>query len=454
MFANTAPGAVVDFAVVADGPTSIKLSWEAPDGGETPTGYRIDSSTGTDGHKWDMLVSHQTELEYTHENLVPSDSDIDAGTYHVNRYYRVFAINRHGPGPESDIIQETTDGVSAPGAAEGLTATASGPTKIILRWEAPEDIGGLPITGYQINSGDDASTLTVLKANTGSSALTYTDRKLSADTTQYYTVRAINKVGFSAAPSNIASDKTGKASRPSQPTRLLAVPGGDATGDNVNLYWHAPADDGGRPIAEYVIQVSVNGGAWKSFTKTLDTTRDADGTVNARDPDGDSFPTDPTTEPADYVHTGQEITDQEITFADGMKLRYQIQAKHQDGTSRASAQSRQIILGDTVLGTDVPLDPDHENKGTPTQRGMPPAVTVTATGKPARIDLTWSDMIRTGYRIDVSKDGLIWELREPNTGLALDLGSSTDYTYEHEDGIRGRRHASLSRHGQQRRHLW
>ena len=45
-------------------------------------------------------------------------------------------------------------------------------------------------------------------------------------------------------------------------------------------------------------------------------------------------------------------------------------------------------------------------------------------------------MIRTGYRIDVSKDGLIWEERERNTGLALDLGSSTDYTYEHEDGIR------------------
>ena len=276
VFANTAPAAVVNFEVVADGPTSIKLSWEAPDGGETPTGYRIDSSSGeTTGHKWDMLVSHQTELGYTHENLVPSDSDISTGTYHVNRYYRVFAINSHGPGPESDIIQATTDGVSAPGAAEGLTATASGPTQIVLRWEAPEDTGGIPITGYQIRGGvAAASDLMVLRPNTGSSALTYTDTKLVADTTRYYTVRAINKVSVSTAPSNIASDKTGKARRPSQPTGLLAVPavGIDETANvGVSLYWHAPADDGGRPIAEYVIQVSVNGGAWKSFTRTLDT---------------------------------------------------------------------------------------------------------------------------------------------------------------------------------------
>ena len=437
VFANPAPDGVTNFEVVPDGPTSIKLSWEAPDGGETPTGYRIDSSTETDGHKWDMLVSHQTELEYTHENLVPSDSDIDDGTYHVNRYYRVFAINRHGPGPESDIIQETTDGVSAPGAAEGLTATASGPTKIILRWEAPEDTGGLPITGYQINSGDAASTLTVLKANTGSSALTYTDTKLSADTTQYYTVQAINKVGASTAPSNIASDKTGKASRPSQPTRLLAVPGGDQPSNNVNLYWHAPDDDGGRPITEYVIQVSVNGGAWKSFTKTLDPTRATDGTVTNEDTDSDSFPTAATVA-ADYVHLGSEFegTEDDITFANGMKLRYQIQAKHVDGTSRASAPSKQIILGDTVPPDAVPQDPDHADKGSPTQRGMPLPVEVTATGEPARIDLTWSHEIQTGYRIDVSKDGLIWELQQRNTGLTLELGSSTEHTYEHEDGIR------------------
>ena len=435
VFANTAPGAVVNFDVVADGPTSIKLSWEAPDGGETPTGYRIDSSTGTDGHKWDMLVSHQTELEYTHENLVPSDSDITDGTYHVNRYYRVFAINTHGPGPESDIIQSTTDGVSAPGAAEGLTATASGPTKIILRWEAPEDTGGLPITGYQINSGDIASVLTVLKANTGSSALTYTDTKLTADTTKYYTVQAINKVSASAVPSNIASDKTGKASRPSQPTRLLAVPGGDEPSDNVNLYWHAPEDDGGRAIAEYVIQVSVNGGAWKSFTRTLD--RNPDTGAAIPDGDGDAFPTTVIVAP-DYVHMGDDFVNaaDDITFVDGMKLRYQIQAKHVDGTSRASVPSKQIILGDTITAATVPAVADHDEKGNPTQRGVPPAVSVTATGKPARIDLTWSDMIRTGYRIDVSKDGLIWEERERNTGLALDLGSSTDYTYEHEDGIR------------------
>jgi hypothetical protein len=268
-----------------------------------------------------------------------------------------------------------------------LTATASGPTRIVLSWEAPEDTGGLPITGYRINSGDAASALTTLKANTGSSALTYTDTKLSADTTQYYTVRAINKVGASVAPSNIASDKTGKAGRPSQPTRLLAVPGGDLPSANVNLYWHAPENDGGRPIAEYVIQVSVDGGAWKSFTRTLDPIRDEDGVVTEVDQDNDLFPTAATAAP-DYVHTGDEFVDAaaDITFVDGMKLRYQIQAKHVDGTSRASVPSKQIILGDTVTAATVPAVADHDEKGTPTQRGMPPDVRVDANGQPARID--------------------------------------------------------------------
>ena len=271
VFANPAPDGVMNFEVAAEGPTSLKLSWDAPAAGETPTGYRIDASGN--GHKWTMLVASQTKTEYTHENLIPNAADITAGTLDVTRYYRVFALNSHGPGPESDIIQHTTNGVSAPGAVEGLTATASGATQINLSWDAPEDIGGLPITGYMIMSGDDATTIaTVLAADTGSDARTYSHKKLTAKTTKFYQVFAINAVEESADQSNTATATTGTARRPDRPTGVLAVPTMLVTrlSEGVNLYWLDPENNGGRSIAEYIIEMSLNGARYVSFTVNAD----------------------------------------------------------------------------------------------------------------------------------------------------------------------------------------
>jgi hypothetical protein len=422
VFANPAPDGVTNFTLSAEGATSIKLDWDAPDGGETPTGYRIDTSTN--GHEWTMLVSSQTETEYTHENLVPTAAKLAMGERDVNRYYRVFALNSHGPGPESDILQETTNGVSEPGAVEGVTATASGATQINLSWSEPEDTGGMPITGYRIVVGDDASvneaavtaddeTPNNLEANTGSDATTSSHKKLTADTTKYYVVYAINGVGDSTDLSNVASATTGKARRPDPPTGVLAVPVDDVASNGVNLYWLEPENNGGRPIAEFVVQVSVDGGRYRSFTVSANTNDTLSVTTNS------AFP--------NYVHTGEEFegTDNDITFANEMRVRYRIQAKHEDGTSRASSASRQIALGD--------LDTEDADAGSVTQR-FPADVEVTTVGAASRIDLSWTHDIQTGYRIDVSEDGIKWEELERNTGLTLEPEGTT-HTYEHEDGI-------------------
>ena len=416
VFANPAPDGVTNFTVAAEGPTSIKLDWDAPDGGETPTGYRIDTSTN--GHEWTMLVSSQTETEYTHENLVPTAAKLAMGERDVNRYYRVFALNSHGPGPESDIIQETTNGVSEPGAVEGVTATASGATQINLSWNAPEDTGGTPITGYRIVVGDDASVnkadITIdagtpnhLEANTGSDATTSSHKKLTADTTKYYVVYAINSVDESMELSNVASATTGKARRPDPPTGVLAVPVNDTAGSGVNLYWLEPENNGGRPIAEYIVQVSVDGGRYRSFTVSADTAADSSVTGNT------FFP--------NFVHGNADMEAADITFADEMRVRYRIQAMHSDGTSLASSASRTIALGDTDGG----MVSDR----------FPAAVMLTPpVGAPSRIDLSWVHDIQTGYRIDVSENGIKWAQLERNTGLTLEPEGTT-HTYEHEDGI-------------------
>ena len=86
---------------------------------------------------------------------------------------------------------------SAPDKPTGLEATTSH-GQVALTWDDPQDDS---ITGYVIlrrvrvnNQGGDFS---VLVANTGSAATTYTDDEVAASTTYTYRIKAINEHGAS-----------------------------------------------------------------------------------------------------------------------------------------------------------------------------------------------------------------------------------------------------------------
>ena len=293
VFANPAPSGVTNFTVSPDGPTSINLDWDAPVGGETPMGYRIDWAPSP-GHDWSELVSSQTETEYTDTGLVPpAPITPDAN---VTRYYRVFAVNHNGPGPESDILQESTKGVQRAGAIDDVNATASGAKTINVTWSPPDETGGLPITGYLVVAGDVAGTTSTDEAKTAGkevdadvnryAATEYwnpTDTataKLSAETTAHFRVFAINAAGTSTVNSNVDSATTSKANRPDPPMRLIAVQVNEGDPDlGVNLYWQEPEDDGGRAIASYEIEHKQGSRKWVSTEVTVD--------------DDGTFPTDP-----------------------------------------------------------------------------------------------------------------------------------------------------------------
>ena len=105
-------------------------------------------------------------------------------------------------GNEEKLTSAATDAVAAepsepPAKSRNLSATASH-GQVVLTWDDPDDDS---ITGYvilrRISVNDQGGDFSVLVANTGSAATTYTDDTVAASTTYTYRIKAINEHGVS-----------------------------------------------------------------------------------------------------------------------------------------------------------------------------------------------------------------------------------------------------------------
>ena len=86
-----------------------------------------------------------------------------------------------------------------PSAPTNLTARATYASEIDLGWDAPAADGGAPITGYGIEVSADGNDWTALVADTGSTDTEYRHTGLTAGSTRYYQVSAINTIGTGTA---------------------------------------------------------------------------------------------------------------------------------------------------------------------------------------------------------------------------------------------------------------
>ena len=255
----TAPGAPTGLTATADGQTEIDLSWTAPsdDGGADITGYLIEVSTN--GSSWSDLVSDTGTITigYSHSRLTAGST----------RHYRVSAINSAGTSEPSSSDSATTDSppaTTAPDAPTSLTATADDQTEIDLSWTAPSNDGGADITGYGIEVSTNGSNWSDLVADTDSTATSYSHTGLTAGSTRYYRVSAINSAGTSAPSSadSATTDSPPAATAPDAPTGLTATADGQT---EIDLSWTAPSDDGGAAINGYKIEVSTGGSSWTNL---------------------------------------------------------------------------------------------------------------------------------------------------------------------------------------------
>ena len=200
----TVPTAPRSLSATADRQTIINLSWTASanTGGSPITGYRIQwSANGTSG--WQNVSPAHTGTGRTY-----ADTGLNPGT---TRHYRVYARNSVGesaqPSDVANATTATTGTVTAPSAPRSLRATASGQTIINLSWSAPSSMGGASIRGYRIEVSDDGGTnWTDLVAS--HSETTYSHTGLTAGSTRYYRVYAINAEGLESLPSDVDSATT------------------------------------------------------------------------------------------------------------------------------------------------------------------------------------------------------------------------------------------------------
>ena len=207
--APTEPGAPTGLTATASGTSTIDLDWTEPsdDGDASITGYKIEVSPNGSSSSWSDLVANtnNTTTTYSHTGL-------SAGT---TRHYRVSAINSVGTGTASSTANATTP--TEPGAPTGLTATASGTSRINLTWTEPSDDGDASITGYRIEVSPNGSSSSwsdlVGNTNTNNTTTTYSHTGLSTGTTRHYRVSAINSAGTGTA-SRTANATTGTDTGP------------------------------------------------------------------------------------------------------------------------------------------------------------------------------------------------------------------------------------------------
>ena len=169
---------------------SVTLTWDDPDD-DSITGYVIlRRIPGVDpqGH-FDELVANTGTAATTY-----TDDTVSAETRYT---YRIKAINGAGTSERSRWYHIDTPAAPVPDRPTGLEATESH-GQVVLTWDDPGDES---ITGYVIlrrvrvnNTGGDFS---VLVADTGTAATTYTDNTVAASTTYTYRIKAINEHGTS-----------------------------------------------------------------------------------------------------------------------------------------------------------------------------------------------------------------------------------------------------------------
>jgi fibronectin type 3 domain-containing protein len=222
------PAAPTNVQASASG-TTITITWNAVDGAAS---YNVYWSTAPDGG-YTLL-----------RNVAYSTTDQHTGlTASTTYYYRVSAVNsQQQEGARSDPpASATTPPVEPPDVPTGLTATAQSSTSIQVSWPPVDGAASYKVYWSAYQSGPY-----VLLDNASSN--TYLHTGLTASTTYYYRVSAVNSDGESPQSSSTASATTSSpVSGSSKETAILL--------ESSSTAWKDGEISSGSPIVWYSVTI-------------------------------------------------------------------------------------------------------------------------------------------------------------------------------------------------------
>ena len=274
-----APGgltATIEGSTPEERGTEIALAWTAPTeaGDSEIAGYRIEwSPNGND--PWSELVADTGTTDVTYR-----DTGLASET---TRHYRVSAINGAGAGVPSAPAHATTDDILGPVPRAGAVGAAG--DSLALEFDEAIDTGTLPppaafaltadnepiAIGSVSAAGADGIVFGALSPAIRQGQrvrLAYADPNPASDDASGVIQDGLGNdapgfTGFRAANrSAVAPVVSGK------PTGLEATARGGA---RIDLEWTPPADNGGRVITGYYIEVSEDSGSsWAELVASHD----------------------------------------------------------------------------------------------------------------------------------------------------------------------------------------
>ena len=227
----TVPGAPTNLGATG-GDEQVDLIWTAPASNGGATILRYEYEQGGSG-TW--ISTGGTATGTTVFNLT------NGQPYR----FRVRAVNSVGAGAASAASANVTP-ARAPDAPTNLGATVSD-QRVELSWTAPASNGGATILRYEYEL-DFSGTWT----STGGTATSTTVTGLTNDQSYTFRVRAVNRVGESAASGSQSATPTATLVAPDTPFGLSATAGNQ----RVKINWVQPS--GGAALTHYEYELDLS----------------------------------------------------------------------------------------------------------------------------------------------------------------------------------------------------
>lgn len=267
--APSAPGGVT--ATPSAG--AVTVNWTAPTTGDTPTSYTVNYGTSSSSLTSSVTVPNSASAPMTMQYI----NGLNDGTTY---YFDVTATNTAGTSTASSTVSATPNTGLVPPPPISVSATGNDGS-ITVTW-SEQDAGANGVTGYNVYEGTSSGGESSTPVN-GSVPITGTTTTVSATngTTEYFTVKAVNSVGMSAASAE-ASATAGVtvSAAPSAPQFASAT----ALNDAVKLSWKAPASSGDSNVVNYeVLQATSTSGTLSAFSPS-----DLSGSTTAHSTSGTS----------------------------------------------------------------------------------------------------------------------------------------------------------------------